>query len=105
MKFIKEKWEWFVGAILLLIGVFASTKTKNKTREKDLEARLANKEKISVEQIRISDKYHKNELEILSENDALFKKVEKEKLDRIKELSGEQKKLDDYLKKAGLTKK
>jgi hypothetical protein len=105
MKFIKEKWEWFVGAILLLIGVFASSKTKNKTREKDLEARLANKEKISVEQIRISDKYHKNELEILSENDALFKKVEKEKLDRIKELSGEQKKLDDYLKKAGLTKK
>jgi len=94
-----------VGAILLLIGVFASSKTKNKTREKDLEARLANKEKISVEQIRISDKYHKNELEILSENDALFKKVEKEKLDRIKELSGEQKKLDDYLKKAGLTKK
>lgn len=94
-----------MGAILLLIGVFASSKTKNKTREKDLEARLANKEKISVEQIRISDKYHKNELEILSENDALFKKVEKEKLDRIKELSGEQKKLDDYLKKAGLTKK
>lgn len=105
MEFLKKRWEWLVGAILILIGIFASSKTKNKTKEKDLEAKLKHREKISVEQIRISEEYHDREIEILGENSEAAKLIEKEKNDRIKELSEDHTKIDDYLKKAGLTKK
>lgn len=105
MKFLKEKWEWLLGIVLLLIGVIASSKTKSRVKEKDLEAKIDNKEKTRVAQIKITEDYHNKEIEILSKSNEKASRIEKEKKDRIKELSEDHSKLDDYLKKAGLTKK
>jgi uncharacterized membrane-anchored protein YhcB (DUF1043 family) len=104
-KWIKEKWEWLVAGIILLIGIVASSKTKNKVKEKDLQARLDTEKKIAKDQeeIRINSQIKKDE--ILKDYEDGTTVIQKEEKERIEELSNDPDALDNYLQNLGLNKK
>jgi len=104
-EWLKEKWEWIVGGVILLIGVLASSKTKNRVKEKDLKVRLDTEKKIAKEQeeIRINSQLKKDD--ILKDHEAGTTLIQKEEKERIEELSNDPAALDDYLQNLGLNKK
>jgi hypothetical protein len=104
-KWLKEKWEWLVAGVILIIGLIASSKTKNRVKEKDLKVRLDTEKKIAKEQEEIRIKSQKQKDQILKEHDKGTILIQKEEKERIEELSKDPDALDDYLQSIGLNKK
>ena len=104
-KWLKEKWEWIVGGIILLIGLIASSKTKNRVKEKDLKVRLDTEKKIAIEQEQIRINAQKEKDQILKEHNKGTVLIQKEEKERINALSNDPDALDDYLQGIGLNKK
>ena len=104
-KWLKEKWEWLVAGVILIIGLIASSKTKNRVKEKDLKVRLDTEKKIAKEQeeIRINSQLKKDE--ILKDHKVGTTLIQKEEKEGIEELSNDPNALDDYLQSIGLNKK
>ena len=105
MNWIKERWEWFLGGIILLIGIFSSTKTKNDVKEKDAKARLEALKELQNKQRKLTEDYIEEKKEISKKRNDVATKVEvkiekeKEKIKKDKSL------IDKHLKDAGLKKK
>ena len=104
-KWLKEKWEWIVGGAILLIGLLASSKTKNRVKEKDLQVRLDTEEAISEKQEAIRKNSQKEKDDILKAHVKGTVLIQKEEKERISELSNDPGALDDYLQDIGLNKK
>jgi len=105
LKLLKEKWEWFVGGIILLLGIFASSKTKDKVKEKDLKIRLDAEKDIAVKQEEIRVNSKKEREKIIKDHEIGTTLIRKEERERIDELSNDPAALDDYLQNLGLNKK
>jgi len=105
MNWFKERWEWFVGGILLLIGIFSSTKTNNKVNEKDLKIRLKTEKDIQKNQAKIRSNSEVEKNKIIKNHEKEKVQIKKEEKERIKELKDDPEALDAYLKSIGLQKK
>ena len=105
MSWLKEKWEWILGGLLLLIGILSSTKTKNKVKEKDLEVRLKTEKEIQKKQSEIRSKSEVEKDKILKNHEKGTVQIKKEEDERITELRSNPEALDKYLKSIGLQKK
>lgn len=105
MSWLKEKWEWILGGLLLLIGILSSTKTKNKVKEKDLEVRLKTEKEIQKKQSEIRSKSEVEKDKILKNHEKGTVQIKKEEDERITELRSNPEALDEYLKSIGLQKK
>ena len=105
MNWLKEKWEWVLGGLLLLIGILSSTKTRNKVKEKDLETRLETEKSIQKKQTEIRLESEANKNKILKNHEQGTVQIKKEEDERISELRNNPEALDEYLKSIGLQKK
>lgn len=102
MDFIKDKWEWIVGTILLLLGIFSSTKTKNNVSEKDNEAKRKREEELRKRQEALSEQHAKNIKDIYKEKEEKEDIAKKEVNDLKEKFKNDPKALSEYLRSKGL---
>lgn len=104
VDWLKEKWEWIIGGLIVLIGFLASRKTNSKVKEKDLEVRLKTEKSIQESQESIRLQSEKDEKDILANHEKEKDLIEFEKDNRVKELKDSEEKIEKYLKDKGITK-
>ena len=104
-EWIKAKWKWITGGVIIVLGVLSTKKTKNNVKEEDAEAAKRAAEKIAKDQEKLTKDYVTKKEEIRNKKDNVEKDVKKKLEEEAERMKKDNSLIDAYLNSKGLKKK